>query len=579
MGNRHYASFSFGFIALAILALMFPLFTHAASLHASLRASITEQLRERVCERQAALSSRFSRVITPSICAPSEPEEPTLSFTAEPMTIEEGEDATLEWNTENATSCTASDGWSGAKGLSGDEEVSPEETTIYTLVCSGEGGEVEKSVTVTVTPAPDAPTVDINAEPLSIVTGETSELSWSSANATSCTASNAWTGDKDTNGSENVSPTVTSTYAISCTGPGGIANDSVTVTVTEPEAATLTLVKTVVNNNSGTAVADDFQAMIDDENVAWDVATEVEPGAHTASETNLEGYAAGDWGGDCAADGTVTLAAGEDKTCTITNDDVEPEPDAPTLELSADRLIVNENSSSSATTTLSWDSTNADSCTASGASEWTGDKALDGTETLTPTADVTYELDCTGPGGSVHKEVVIDFVPAEPEPTEDHLLISEVHYDVASTTSGSEASNEWVEIYNPTNAPVNLQGWFVGDASSTDMIDEDVSIAAGGYVVVAASSTPEGVPEGVPVIVLFSSIGNNGFANGGDGARLLDASEELVDSVGYGTNTTVSPNVDIPGSTDGHSIQRVQLTEDTDTAADWEDTDTPTPGA
>src|SRR6185437_5975469 len=26
-------------------------------------------------------------------------------------------------------------------------------------------------------------------------------------------------------------------------------------------------------------------------------------------------------GGDCAADGTITLAAGDDKTCTITNDD------------------------------------------------------------------------------------------------------------------------------------------------------------------------------------------------------------------------------------------------------------------
>src|SRR6185436_16717709 len=43
-------------------------------------------------------------------------------------------------------------------------------------------------------------------------------------------------------------------------------------------------------------------------------------GAHTVSETTDSGYAA-TIGGDCAADGTITLAAGDDKTCTITNDD------------------------------------------------------------------------------------------------------------------------------------------------------------------------------------------------------------------------------------------------------------------
>lgn len=577
MGNMYHASHTYGLIVVMLIVLASPLFTHALSA-ADFRNDLRNRIVGQVCERYAERVGRLGRALpVPAVCRTAP--EPTLSFSAEPMTIEEGESAELSWATTNATSCVASDGWSGAKNLSGDEDVSPDETTTYTLSCVGEGGEVEKSVTVTVTSAPETPTVDISADPLSIVSGETSELSWVSTNATSCTASNAWSGDKNTSGSEDVAPTVTSTYAISCTGPGGTAQDSVTVTVTELEATTLTLVKTVLNDHEGTAVADDFQAKIDDTDVEWGVAIEVEPGAHTASEMNLEGYVAGDWGGDCAADGTITLAAGEDKICTITNDDVEPEPDAATLELSADRLTVNEGSASSATTTLSWDSTNADTCAASGATEWTGDRSLDGTETLTPTADVTYELDCTGPGGSVHKEVVIDFVPAEPEPTEDHLLISEVYYDVASTTPGSESSNEWVEVYNPTNAPINLQGWFVGDASSTDMIDDDVSIAAGGYVVVAASSTPEGIPEGVPVIVLFSSIGNNGFANSGDGARLLDASEVLVDSVGYGTNVTVSPNVEIPDTTDGHSLHRVQLTDDTDTAADWEDTATPIPGA
>jgi hypothetical protein len=44
-------------------------------------------------------------------------------------------------------------------------------------------------------------------------------------------------------------------------------------------------------------------------------------GTYTASETQQDGYTASVWGGDCAADGTVTLALGDVKSCTITNDD------------------------------------------------------------------------------------------------------------------------------------------------------------------------------------------------------------------------------------------------------------------
>ncbi|MDD2482786.1 MAG: VWA domain-containing protein [Candidatus Shapirobacteria bacterium] len=100
--------------------------------------------------------------------------------------------------------------------------------------------------------------------------------------------------------------------------------ETVTCTFTNTKDATLTLVKTVVNDNGGTAVINDFQARIDGNNVPWEVAQTVSLTSHTASETTLTGYSAGNWGGDCAADGTVSLAAGENKTCTITNDDIAP---------------------------------------------------------------------------------------------------------------------------------------------------------------------------------------------------------------------------------------------------------------
>ncbi|MEN9881150.1 MAG: hypothetical protein RLZZ308_333, partial [Candidatus Parcubacteria bacterium] len=50
----------------------------------------------------------------------------------------------------------------------------------------------------------------------------------------------------------------------------------------------------------------------------------VQPGTHTASETNLSGYTAGAWGGDCTTNGSVTVALGQTKICTITNDDQAP---------------------------------------------------------------------------------------------------------------------------------------------------------------------------------------------------------------------------------------------------------------
>lgn len=100
--------------------------------------------------------------------------------------------------------------------------------------------------------------------------------------------------------------------------------ENVTCTFTNTKDATLTLVKTVVNNNGGTATTGDFQAKIDGDNVLWGVPQPVSLSSHTASETNLTGYSASVWGGDCAADGTVSLTAGENKTCSITNDDISP---------------------------------------------------------------------------------------------------------------------------------------------------------------------------------------------------------------------------------------------------------------
>jgi hypothetical protein len=82
--------------------------------------------------------------------------------------------------------------------------------------------------------ASSVPTLTFTAAPSSVTSGETTQLTWSSQNATACTASgsSAWVGPQATSGSTAVVITGTVTLMLNCTGPGGSAAQSVTVTAT-----------------------------------------------------------------------------------------------------------------------------------------------------------------------------------------------------------------------------------------------------------------------------------------------------------------------------------------------------------
>jgi hypothetical protein len=84
-------------------------------------------------------------------------------------------------------------------------------------------------VAASVAPPPPAPTASLSANPTSINPGQSSTLSWSSTNATSCTGGNfILTG---MSGSAVVKPIVTTTYSITCSGNGGSASAKATVSV------------------------------------------------------------------------------------------------------------------------------------------------------------------------------------------------------------------------------------------------------------------------------------------------------------------------------------------------------------
>ena len=85
-------------------------------------------------------------------------------------------------------------------------------------------------------PAPvvPVPTITLSALPTSVSSGATSILTWTTKNATSCTASGAWSGSELTAGSYTTPAlTTTSTYTLGCTGAGGTATASATVSVSQ----------------------------------------------------------------------------------------------------------------------------------------------------------------------------------------------------------------------------------------------------------------------------------------------------------------------------------------------------------
>jgi hypothetical protein len=81
------------------------------------------------------------------------------------------------------------------------------------------------------------------------------------------------------------------------------------------------VVKVVNNNSGGTAAPDDFSLTLGGDPVLSGVAVDVNPGTYEAGETQLAGYTFAGFSGDCGDDGKTTVALGDHKTCTLTNND------------------------------------------------------------------------------------------------------------------------------------------------------------------------------------------------------------------------------------------------------------------
>jgi uncharacterized repeat protein (TIGR01451 family) len=113
------------------------------------------------------------------------------------------------------------------------------------------------------------------------------------------------------------------------------------------EETKLTVIKHVVNDDGGTAVASNWTMNVSGPTPLSFPGAEspgttntVDAGSYTVTETGPSGYTLS-YSGDCDASGNVTVGAGQSKTCTLTNNDQAAPPQPATLIVK--KVVINDN--------------------------------------------------------------------------------------------------------------------------------------------------------------------------------------------------------------------------------------------
>lgn len=332
------------------------------------------------------------------------------SIIATPDTIDAGQSTQLRWNSFDATSVSITPGI-GNVAPSGSMPVSPSQTTTYTLHLSNSSGATgQGTATVFVRGVQqNNPTVNLTADDNSLNSGESTTLRWTSTNATSCTASGAWSGSKNTgaNNSEGTGPlTSTRTYSITCRNDAGnSAFDSETITVSTVQG----------NGPTVNLTADDTRIDEGDETTIRWTSTNADSCTASGGRNGWSGSRnrSGQFDtGDLFNDTTYTItctnqfgSATDSETVRVDEDD-DNDGDRPTVNIYANPSTVNYNGSS----VITWTSRDADRCRSTGGtSGWpSSSRGRSGTFYANSlTSDTSFSITCTNDDGSASDSVTV----------------------------------------------------------------------------------------------------------------------------------------------------------------------------
>lgn len=383
---------------------------------------------------------------------------PTAQLTATPTAVLAGSASTLTWGSAHATTCAASGDWSGALAVSGAQSTGAlAQNATYSLTCTGPGGmSSEATTTVTVN---SVPTVTLAAAPMSVAVGGSSTLTWNSANADSCTASGGWSGVLAASGSQSTGAlTASNTYSLTCSGAGGVsAPAAVTVNILPLPTVTLTA--------SPAAVTPGASSML-----TW------------TSSNAVSCTASGGWSGSLALSGSqstgpVASATSYSLSCTGLGGTASASAVVnlvPTATLSVSPSVI----APGGTSTLTWTSSNAASCTASNG--WTGTLPAGGSQSTGAVAATTsYSLVCNGPGGAGNTAtatLTVSNVTMSLSPQTAAITLTRTQQFTATVPGGGDATWTVDGIANGNST--------VGLISATGLYSAGV---AGAHTIVATS--------------------------------------------------------------------------------------------
>ena len=347
----------------------------------------------------------------------------TVSISASPSSIVAGKSSTLSWSSSGATDCYASMGdgaeWSN-QGLypNSSTPVHPSQTTTYKINCSNStGGRDSASTTVNVTNG-GGTTSSGNIQPGNLnyqcLTPTSVRLNWTSgvnanSNSVQKMVNGSWNWLFNSNSTDMSSRTYTD-YNFS-------PNSSYRVKYA-PEFPS-----NVVTPDCGSGPVENQPTVTitaDDNNLNYNESTIVRWSSTYATSCSASGGRNG-WSGSKSTSGsfpTGLLPANTTYNITCSNNfgsdndsvtiyvDGQVGGNPPTVSIEADDTNIDYDES----TTVRWNSDNADYCTASGGrNSWSGSRKLSGSFfTSSLTSDVTYTITCSNNYGSRSDSVTVN---------------------------------------------------------------------------------------------------------------------------------------------------------------------------
>jgi len=168
-------------------------------------------------------------------CIPVAITQPIIvTFEVSPSSVNAGQPATLIWAVTYANSVTIDHGI-GSVALSGSRQVTPSNTTAYTITASNNFGTASRSVVLNVIPVV-IPVITINqfqAEPSTITAGASTTLQWTVTGANSVTIDQG-IGAVALSGNRVIFPESTTTYTLTASNGNQSTSSTITVNVTNP---------------------------------------------------------------------------------------------------------------------------------------------------------------------------------------------------------------------------------------------------------------------------------------------------------------------------------------------------------